>query len=170
MLTKGLALKTELTAERLRELLHYDPETGVFTRRTGGWRGKAAGNVRPPHGYRYIHVAGRQYRAARLAWLYMTGSWPVKQIDHRDRNRLNDAWQNLRQCTNAENSWNRGKRSDNTSGFVGVTWNKKRRSWQAQIKVNGKNRVLGFSTCPSDGHTLYLRAKREIAAAGLFHS
>lgn len=91
--------KPELTAERLRELFRYDPSTGEFTRRVG---------TTNPDGCVMVSVDGRQYRANRLAVLYMTGAWPSPDqvVDHINRVRTDDRWDNLRVCTPAENNSN----------------------------------------------------------------
>lgn len=162
VLTKGLTLKTELTAARLRELLHYDPETGIFIRARGCRAGKATGAMRPPKNYLYISVNGASYSAHRLAWMYVTGAWPKDQIDHRDGDRANNAFTNLRECGNAENSQNRGIRSDNASGFVGVTWDRKRKAWRSQIKKSGRNYFLGWFATPSAASEAYLLAKADL--------
>jgi hypothetical protein len=117
-----------LTADRLRELLDYDPETGVFvwrvrsdvkkginTRRAG----KVAGHI-DVHGYRTIRVAGPIYRASRLAWLYVYGCWPVPEVDHRDRDSLNDRIGNLREADRPSNEINKPKYKGYTSKYKGV--------------------------------------------------
>ena len=87
-------------------------------------------------------ILGHTYLSARLAWLYMTGEWPV-QIDHRNRIRSADRWDNLRDVDNAKNAQNRGKRSDNTSGHPGVSFKKNLGKWQAEITVFGDRKYLG---------------------------
>lgn len=112
--TKAKKLKP-LTSERLKELLHYDPKTGIFT-----WLkmpghavhsvnvGDRAGNERKGRkNYRFIEILGNVYAEHRLAWLYMTGKWPEKQVDHWDRQCNNNAWDNLNEANNSENQINR---------------------------------------------------------------
>jgi hypothetical protein len=99
-----------LTAERLRELVHYCQDTGVFTPRVNrGSAGGKAGNV-APSGYRRLHVDGRLHLEHRLAWLYMTGQWPARHIDHINRCRSDNRFANLRDVTQAENNRNRAPR------------------------------------------------------------
>lgn len=102
----------QLTVVQLKELLHYNPETGVFTwARSVGQRariGRVAGS-KVPSGYIKISVSKRVYSAHRLAWLYMTGSWPENEIDHVDNNPSNNAFSNLRAATKSQNAQNRGK-------------------------------------------------------------
>lgn len=135
-----------MTQERLKELLHYDPETGIFIWRVsrGGKviAGSTAGLVQR-NGYVYIRVDRRRYLAHRLAWLYIHGKFPSDQIDHINRVRTDNRISNLRAATNAENTQNRSKRSDNTSGVIGVYWDNKRQKWRAQIRLNGHNIFLG---------------------------
>ena len=135
-----------LTAERLRQVLHYDPETGVFT-----WKerisirivvGKVAG-VLMKRGYITIGVDGKHHYAHRLAWLYMTGEWPPRTIDHRDRVRTNNRWKNLRLDPDNLNSHNEGTRRNNTSGVPGVNWDKRRGCWVAKICIKRKQIYLG---------------------------
>lgn len=135
-----------LTAERVRELLDYDPTTGLFTRRVsrGGAKvGGVAGGL-DNWGYVGIKIDGHDHAAHRLAWLYMTGEWPADELDHRDRNRTNNRWGNLREATRAENARNLSRRSDNTSGVSGVYWHSARRKWRAIIKRDGLERNLGL--------------------------
>lgn len=139
-----------LTAERLREVLHYDPVTGVFTwlRRQDGnekwngrWAGKSAGSL-SDKGYILIRVDYSRYRAHRLAYLYMENYIP-EEVDHIDHCRSNNAWDNLRDADRTSNGQNVSMHATNTSGFTGVYWNKEKGLWQAQITVNGKNISLG---------------------------
>lgn len=148
-----------LTAERLRELLDYNPATGVFTwkRKTGS---KSAGSLAgTPHNGRYINiqVAGKQYRAHRLAWLWMTGSWPHAEVDHRIG--LSNAWENLRLVTRHANMQNqRRAHKRNSCGFLGVT--KQGMKYRPRLWVNGRNMSLGLFDTPEQAHAAYLSAKR----------
>jgi len=164
--------KPELTAERLRELLHYDPETGVFTRACdslGGHgtqviarKGDIAGGICSKWGYRKISVAGHSYRANRLAWLYVTGRWPEGQIDHWNGIRSDDRFDNLRDVSQAVNLQNRRTASPQSiSGILGVSPSKKGR-WRAQISINNRNRFLGDFDNPQAAHEAYLTAKRKL--------
>lgn len=153
-----------VTGERLRELLHYDPETGVFTWRVGGRRarlGEAAGCVETC-GYLRITIDGRQYYAHRLAWLYVTGAWPADQLDHRDGDRTNNRFDNLREATHAENGQNRTTQKNNTSGFAGVHWHLGDRRWHARIRVGGRRVHLGSFDTPEEAHAAYIEAKARL--------
>lgn len=153
--------KHDLTAKRLRELLVYNEETGVFTWRIGRPRARAgaiAGGF-GCEGYWRISVDWRQQLAHRLAWLYVNGSWPEGDIDHRDGCRTNNAISNLRDVPRFVNLQNQRKaRSDNKSGFLGVHAHQGR--WRAKIRVNGKNCDLGCHDTPELAHEAYLAAKR----------
>jgi hypothetical protein len=134
-----------LSADLLRSLIHYDPETGIFTprvRRHGWSQHKPLGTVRED-GYRYIGVNYGHYRAARLAYLYMVGEWPPVVVDHIDLDRANDRWKNLRPATHPQNQANVGRRANNTSGRKGVTWEKQTRKWRAAIRAGGRRETLG---------------------------
>lgn len=136
----------ELTRERLKEILSYDPATGVFScnkvrhqsHKIGDELGYDVGK-----GYLRIKVDGHQYPAHRLAWFYMTGEWPAEVIDHIDLDRSNNRWGNLRAATNCENLRNRPKNKNNTSGQKGVFWNKKDQKWVVKIGLNGTRHYLG---------------------------
>lgn len=137
----------ELTQQRLKELLTYDPETGIFT-----WNvcrpvkikpGDVAGSL-DPGGYIRIRADDKSYMAHRLAYFYMKGVWPIGALDHKDRIRRNNAWSNIREATYEENSRNIGMRKDNASGYRGVHWSKRHSKWHAHIGLSGKKRCLGF--------------------------
>lgn len=135
-----------LTAERLRALLHYDPETGIFTRRVslkGVNAGEVAGCLHQASGYIYIGVDGGKYRAHRLAWLYMAGEWPV-EVDHKNRKRADNRWPNLREATRSQNNANGNLRVDNTSGQKGVNWVRRANSWRAYVTIGGQQKHLGY--------------------------
>jgi hypothetical protein len=158
-----------LTAEQLRELLHYNPTTGVFTWRfdRGGLKaGSVAGQVLVKNNgqrqCRRIIINGKNYYANRLAWLYVYGAWPANHVSHIDGDGLNNCIDNLREATSAENAQTRKLRSDNTSGFTGVNWRKKENKWQARIKLNGKYRSLGLFATPEAAHAAYLAAKADL--------
>lgn len=137
----------ELTAEQLREILHYDPETGIFTWKVRTSRRVKVGDVAGctgGNGYLRIRVCSRKYQAHRLAWLYVNGTWPKDQLDHINRNRSDNRISNLRDVTNKQNHQNRSKSSNNTSGHPGVSWHKRYSKWQARIRHNYKLIHLGY--------------------------
>lgn len=154
-----------LTAERLREILDYDPETGIFAwreRKNGRQQGKPVGSPNSA-GYLQIMIDGKNYRACRLAWLYITGDWPKQVIDHLNGKRSDDRFLNLRHVPQAINTQNiKGPRSDNIHGFLGATFDKKRGCWYAQININKKHLHLGRYSTPEDAHQAYLEAKRKL--------
>jgi len=152
-----------LTAKRLREVLRYNRRTGVFTWTTNlrrGQKGKRAGGMRA--GRRGIGIDGRRYLASRLAWLYVKGSWPTHEIDHKNLDKSDDRFSNLRPATHAQNLRNVGRLRNNSSGIKGVTWDKSRRKWSASITVDGRQYNLGrFASLKA------ARAKRRSAATEL---
>lgn len=137
----------ELTLERLREILSYDPETGIFTWKvkTGSraLKGAVAGHICAINRYHYVKIDRRRYPSHRLAWFYMTGAWPSDQIDHIDRDFANNAFSNLREASNAENCQNRRVRRDNTSGVTGVMWVERLGKFTVAVGANGKRRHIG---------------------------
>jgi hypothetical protein len=151
-----------LTAEQLRAVLHYDPDTGFFRWREGifHWRaGLPAGTEAEcgPSKRPYVHIVlgttskgmqnrryvllgiqRRVYRAHRLAWLYVHGRWPENDIDHINGDGCDNRIANLREATTAENAMNRVRRADNTSGIKGVSWNKRSSQWLVHVGFQGK--------------------------------
>lgn len=123
-------MSNHITQDRLKELTVYDPETGVFTWRIGRPRAPKGGMVGwRDDGYICMEVEGRKYRAHRLAFLYMTGSFPQAEVDHRNGRRDDNRWCNLRAATHSQNQGNYSRQSNNKSGFKGVTLNQGR--WMA---------------------------------------
>jgi hypothetical protein len=158
--------KIPLTQARLKELLHYDPETGIFTWRVRLSNRTPAGAIAGSdsgRGYLRLTIDKRDYRAHRLAFLYMTGDFPPEDVDHINGVRDDNRWVNLRPATRSENLHNQaGPRRDNTSGFLGVCWHKQRQKWWAQITLNGRQHTLGFFDDPAVAHATYLKAKDEL--------
>lgn len=137
----------ELTAEKLRELLHYDPETGVFTRKVSTSNNVKTGDIAGrlvSDGYIRVKVRNIDYYAHRLAWFYVYGTWPKDQIDHINRDRADNRITNLRDVSCEQNHQNRSKSSNNMSGYPGVYWNKRRGKWRAHIKHSQNNVHLGY--------------------------
>lgn len=135
-----------LTQAQLKRLLAYDPETGDFTWLVRPSYRAAPGNLAgslTAQGYRCIQIAGRKYKAHRLAWFYTTGEWPAHDIDHRDEDKANNRWLNLRPATRSQNMLNKGSRSDNKSGIKGVSWDRRRGLWHAQLQTRGRKIHVG---------------------------
>lgn len=160
-----------INQSRLKELLHYNPETGVFVwhpNKKGEWPkshvGKVAGCKRTDRGYTclLIRVDYRLYRAHQLAWLYLHGEFPDHQIDHIDGNPLNNKINNLRDAPQTTNMQNlRSSRSDNKLGLLGVC-QRKDGKFIAQINRDKKNYFLGVFSDPLIAHQAYLEAKRKL--------
>jgi hypothetical protein len=161
------APKAELTADRLRALVAYDPETGGFW-----WRVNKASNARAGDpigsahncGYLAVRIDGAAYLLHRLAWLHVRGVWPAEQIDHIDGDRTNNRIANLRECSNAENCQNVRAHRDGTSRFVGVSWSArcKSRPWVAMIGVSGRQKFLGYFATEEEAAQARLGAKRAL--------
>ena len=129
--------------------------TGIFTR-----NGERAGWVNG-NGYRYIEIDGVDYRENRLAWLSVTGDWPFCQIDHRDTDRSNNSFANLRLATCSQNKANSRRYRNNRSGYKGVYWHKRNERWCAQVTIDRRQRFLGHYETAEEAHAAYLRAAGE---------
>ena len=137
----------KLTQERVKELFYYNPKTGTFTRRIYCCSNAKVGDVagsRSPLGYILINVDYKLYGASRLAFLYMEGYFPEHQVDHINRIRDDNRWENLRHVTSQCNIRNSSVRGDNTSGVTGVCWHKGNKKWASYIMVNEKRKSLGY--------------------------
>lgn len=154
---------SKLDSTRLRELLEYNPDTGVFTslvKRAHTPIGKTLG-TRHIEGYVWMGIEGSSYLAHRLAWLYMTGAWPPAGIDHRNGNRADNRWENLRPATSAENAQNQSRPQKNNP-YLGVCWEPSCNKWKARIRVNGVEKYLGVFATAEEARDAYLAAKKEI--------
>lgn len=143
-------MREKPTAEYIRSALDYDPDTGLFRWRRRSdkklnWNaenvGKVAGYV-ASEGYIRIKVNRVEYPAHRLAYLYMTGDWPINEVDHINAIKSDNRWTNLRDATGAQNCQNRAAPNmNNKCGFIGVSFRSNR--WRANIFVDGKQKWLG---------------------------
>ena len=154
--------KARITAERLRDLLSYDPQTGEFRWVRPTTRSVRVGDVAGSSGPGYvgIFIDGYRYYAHRLAWLHMTGAFPRQQLDHINGDRRDNRFSNLRECSGSQNQQNRAANKANRTGLVGVCLHKRSGKFQAQITVQGKTRALGMFADPQAAHAAYLDAKR----------
>jgi len=150
---------TELSAGRLRDLLDYDPATGVFTWRVfvKGTRGKGAvaGYTRPD-GYQIIVVDKCRYLSHRLAWLWMTGAWPTDTIDHKDGNPRNNRWANLRAASRSQNMANQRTRASNMTQLKGVSFSARDKRWFGRLVADGHLHSSGYLNCPAAAHLWYV--------------
>ncbi len=158
------AFHSTVTVERVKELLDYDPETGVFTWKvdrgpkarkgdTAGWLEKS--------GYLNIRLGKKNYRAHRVAWAVFTGGWPELDIDHINGVRIDNRIANLRLATRSQNAQNLKKAmSNNKHGFLGVKKNGNR--WNASINIDKQYIYLGCFKTPERAHQEYLEAKRSL--------
>jgi HNH endonuclease len=167
-----------LTAERLREVLDYDPETGEFRwlPRPGvptfnaRLAGKVATGAVNEKGYVQIEIDGKRYRAHRLAHLWMTGEWPPASIDHMERNRADNRWSKLRPANRSQQAANQGLNTRNRSGVKGVFLDKERGLWRAIIEVNGREHYLGRYADFEKAVTARREAEVRIFGAFAYHA
>ena len=154
-------------SEKIEDRISYNPETGVFVwkQTLSGFcrQGKPAGRMGTGRasGYMRITLAGREYKAHRLAWFIMTGEWPNKQIDHINGVPHDNRWSNLRLATQSQNKANGPAYKNSKSGFRGVTWDKRVNRWFAAIQVNGKQKFLGRFVNIADAVDAYQKAAKE---------
>lgn len=160
--------KTYPSADQLREHFSYDPETGIFTRRTGTPKypvGSKAGCL-GSYGYWLLSFKKERYLAHRVAFLMMTGELPPADIDHINGDRLDNRWANLRAVTRGENLQNlRGPRKNNRAGLLGVHQvNGPNGKWRARVNFKGRTYEAGCHATPEIAHQAYLEKKRSVHA------
>lgn len=148
----------ELTQSRLKELVHYNPDTGIFVNRKSA---KVMGSVVKGLGYVKLSLNGSAYYAHRLAVLYMTGAWPTEDTDHANGVRCDNRWLNVKAKSYSENQQNRGgPQKNNSTGFLGVR--KYGGRFMAKIRVNRVDHYLGLHKTPELAHAAYMDAKRRL--------
>ena len=146
-----------LTAERLRELLHYDPLTGLWTwlvNRGLAKVGDVAGTTTRKQ-YVQIGIDGCLYRSHRLAFLYINGEWPNGLVDHKNNDGFDNRWDNLREATFSQNAANGKVHRDSASGYKGVSWSKRNRKWRVDICISRKRIHVGNFTNIEDAIAAY---------------
>lgn len=164
----------DLKRADLDKVITYNPETGEFHRL--GWFGRRGGFVSfdPPRlsasktvlGYIQLNVLGQHVLGHRLAWFMTYGEWP-EVIDHINGDPADNRISNLRNCSQGENVQNiRQPYSRNTSGLLGVSFDKAHGKFAAGISVNGKRRALGRFDTAEEAHQRYVEAKRELHPFG----
>jgi hypothetical protein len=132
-----------LTQQRLKEVLNYDHKTGLFVRNNSNDK-RQVGNVMPIKGYIRIKIDCKLYLAHRLAWMYMTGSFPTAEIDHINGDGGDNRFVNLRDVTRSENNKNQKKSISNTTGITGVHWFKPQNKWRSRICIDNKDTNIGY--------------------------
>lgn len=155
--------KAMITQARLKELLHYDPDTGLFTwRRDQNNRAKKGtiAGTKALNKYVRISIDGRIHLAHRLAWLWMTGAPPAFEIDHRDGCKHNNVFSNLRDIEHGANQQNQRK-PQSASGYIGVTWDARTRKYMARLQVAGRRVHIGRFSSAEQAHLAYVQAKRQ---------
>lgn len=158
-----------LTQDRVKDLLEYDPETGILIWRETAThnrrsRGQAADNR--SMGYVRVGIDGAHYQAHRVIWLYMTGDWPFGSIDHINGVKTDNRWCNLRDISQKLNMQNRRTPVANShSGVLGVRWSDSAQKWEARITVDGERIYLGRSADREIAGAMYIAAKRAVHRA-----
>lgn len=126
--------RARLTAKRVRQLLAYDKASGVLTWRVarGSRKAGARAGGKACGGYRGVHIDGVAYLEHRVIWLHVTGAWPKHTIDHRDLDRSNNRFANLRSATAQQNNQNTPARKTNRSK---LKWVRSHRSGKFQTTL-----------------------------------
>lgn len=159
----------KITAEFLKSILDYDSKTGIFCWKfrkdaRSQWNGKFSGKIAGCYhadGHLQIVIRPWHYKGHVLAWIIMTGQFPKNEIDHINGDRRDNRWENLRAATHRQNILNSKLRIDNTSGFKGVVWDKRRHKWISRIKIEGKIKQLGSFKNPEDAHREYCNVAKK---------
>ncbi len=154
--------KNDLSAKYVRMLLDYDSESGILYRK----HTKNVAGCPNKRGYILVRIKDRLYYAHRLIWLIQTGEWPEHQVDHRDLDKGNNRWENLRDATPSQQKWNQPKNKNNTSGIKGVSFCEFYQKWKAVIGYKGKTITIGYFFTAEDA--IIARARRAQELHGEF--
>jgi hypothetical protein len=154
-----------LTQKTLKNLIFYNPDSGLFTWKQSLSSKAKAGTIAGTMvgKYQIIQIDKIRYKSHRLAWLYIYGEFPSKSLDHINEIKTDNRIQNLREVTTAQNMQNVTKNKFSYhSKYMGVTWHKRSKKWYARIKINYIEKYLGLFDNEIDAATAYLNAKREL--------
>jgi hypothetical protein len=154
-----------MTQELLKKHLHYNKNTGDFTwilPITNRLKSGDIAGTRDNDWYNIIRICGERHAAHRLAWLYMTGDWPSKHIDHINQIKSDNRWCNLRECDRSQNSSNITKTKQNTSGYKGVHWCNRDKKWISKIMHCGVHYFIGKFITPEEAHIAYCAKALEL--------
>lgn len=154
----------KLTPEMCRELLEYNPASGELIWRARvpsmfrapclceSWNRRFAGKVATRalsgrRGYTRLIVRmpdRKDYLAHRVIWLHVMGAWPKGEVDHINRDSMDNRWSNLRLLDRQGNARNQSIFKTSSSGFTGVNWRACRKKWRAQVTIDGRHVHLGY--------------------------
>lgn len=148
-----------VTQEYLTCYFNYDAISGVFSRKIDGYTPRTPDRT---NGYFRIRILGKLHYVHRLIWLYQTGSFPKGEIEHKDRNRANNKWDNLLDVPKQINALNKSKLRNNISGVTGVYWDGVNNKWRAEVQHNGKKYKLGRFDNIDDAKTVCLAKRHEL--------
>lgn len=149
----------------VRRRLHYEPSTGLFTRKfseRGAPVGTNAGCVHRQTGYVVISFMNKKMKAHRLAWAFMYGEWPPQFLDHINGDRTDNRISNLRLADDYVNAQNQrvAQRSNKSTGLLGASFHKHTGRYVAVIRIGGKSKHLGLFDTAQAAHEAYIAAKR----------
>jgi hypothetical protein len=151
-----------LTQRRLKEVVHYNPDTGIFTRIDRGINSKPLGSKHSDeNGYLKFSIDGTLYFAHRLAWLYFYGDWPNGLVDHSNRKKSDNRIVNLRDSNKSKNGHNANVSKRSKTGFTGVTFVKNTKRYRSCFVKDRKRIHLGYFDTPEKAHEAYLIAKQK---------
>jgi hypothetical protein len=154
-----------ITQDYLKSILNYEEASGIFTWKVSKAKNIKIGSVAGIHdkcGYWIIRIDKKNYRAHRLAWLYMNGNFPNKYIDHIDNNKINNIYRNLREANDVENGRNKGLQLNNSTGYKGVSFCNLNKKFKAQARFNGKTKTLGYFKSALDASNKYINFVKEL--------
>lgn len=154
----------DLTQQELKKILVYYPQNGLFKWRNTNRRmisGCVSGSINN-RGYINIKINGCSYKAHRLAFFYVNGEWPKKEVDHINHVKNDNRWCNLRECNRFQNKANVKKHINNKSGYKGVYWKTEASKWVANISANGKKKHLGYFNNKDDAAREYNNAAKDV--------
>lgn len=159
----------DISVERLRSILRYDPGTGYlywkWREDVGAWwnaryAGRRAGTNLDSKGYFVVGIDNHTYRVHRVVWAYVTGEWPDVEVDHRDTDRQNNRFGNLRKASTEQQRMNMSLHKDSQTGFKGVSLNKQF-GFRARIWIDKKEVTLGYFKTAEEAHEAYKAAAKK---------
>jgi hypothetical protein len=150
---------TEEIKDYIKEHYYYNHLTGDLWKKYKSFS-RVCGHLHS--GYLYIKICDKQYYIHRICWMLYYGSFPNNEIDHIDRNRLNNKLENLREATKQQNMMNKSKYNNNSSGFKGVYFRKDLKKWAAYIQFNKKRTCLGHYLTKEEASAAYQKKAAEL--------